>query len=48
MKRLNRIVSSALIVGIVLLSACNLGAMPEGTSEPGARPSLPSELNRLS
>lgn len=35
MKRLNRI-SSALIVGIVLLSACNLGAMPEGTSEPGS------------
>ena len=35
MKRLNRIVS-ALIVGIVLLSACNLGAMPEGTSEPGS------------
>ncbi|MFN8386655.1 MAG: SUMF1/EgtB/PvdO family nonheme iron enzyme [Anaerolineales bacterium] len=35
MKRLNRIIS-ALIVGIVLLSACNLGAMPEGTSEPGS------------
>ena len=35
MKRLNRIFSS-LVVGIVLLSACNLGATPEGTSEPGS------------
>ena len=41
MKRLNRILSM-LVLGTVVLSACNLGAVPQATDEPGSATQPPA------